>query len=460
MKKLFLLTTTLLLIGSAQAQLSPAFTARLQTVLDSICNRYHIRGTSAAVLVPGAGTWKGVNGISYTGRPMTSDMLLGVGSNTKTYMATLMLLLEEQGRLSIDDTIGKWFMNQPHVPGSITIRQLLNHTSGLYDYTQHPDFQDSLFEDPARIWQPEAMLQFIDTPYFAPGLRHEYSNTNYLLAGLIVKRMTNQPLSAVLRQYVLAPGGLNNTILFPDEAPTADVAYPWSYVGNGSYQEDLFNVYGYSNNAFFSMANSAGAIMTTAEENAQFWHRLIAGNILSPASMSKLHTYVPVASTVGYGLGIYRYKNAFSGHTIYTHGGTLVGYINENAVDSVTGVTITVLTNQDSIRNNLLLGIVVRALHNVTLQMPPMAVAEAQAQAAGIRCYPNPAQGVLHMAYTGKAVRPSFQLVDITGRTAAVVQLNNGENTLATAGLAPGIYQAFLQSPDQGRVYVQKVVIE
>lgn len=459
MKKYLLLSVlaTFLFTQSLYAQVPPGLSARLQTVLDSVCNRLHIKGTSAAVLIPGVGTWKGVNGVSHAGQPITTDMMFGIGSNTKTYVAALMLQMEERGQLSIDDTIGRWIQNQPNISGAITIRQLLNHTSGLFDYTQAPHWVDSVFADVTRIWQPEEVYQFIGAPYFTPGLKHDYCNTNYLLAGLIIKQVMNQSAGTALRSSIFTPQSLNNTIFFPEQSTSLPIPHAWSYKFIGSL-EDLTST-GYSHNAMFSMASTAGCIMTTAEENVQFWHKLFSGQIINSTSMDKMRTFVgiPGTSIATYGLGLYRYRN-FNGRVIYSHGGTNIGFINENAVDSASGVVITALTNQDSIRNNTLLNNVVRALHKViTIDAPPTAIPQTNA-VTGIRLYPNPATTVLHIHNEQDGM--VCILTDIAGKTAITTPLKKGMNDVPVTQLNNGFYTATFQAADGRRVSHQPILIQ
>lgn len=434
MKKLLLSALLFCLsLPTLHAQLSPAYAARLQTVFDSVCNRYHLKGASAAVLVPGAGTWKGVFGESHAGAPITSGMLFGIGSNTKTYVAALMLDLQEDGLLSLNDTVGKWLQNKPHINGQITIRQLLNHTSGLFNYTEHPDFSDSMEADFTRVWQPEEVLQFVDAPLFAPGTSWSYSNTNYLVAGLIIKAVMNQPFEVTLRSRFLAPHGLSNTVYFPHEPANAPVPHAWYYTG--SSQIDLMDVFGYDNTSNFSLAGTAGAIMATAEDNVQFWSKLISGQLITPASFNEMQQLIPLNSNTGYGLGIFRIRG-FNARTIYSHGGTNIGYINENLADSLSGVCISVLTNQDSISNNTLLYSVIRALHRVTVN-PPTAVAAVATDR--LRVYPVPATDYIYVAgLTGAALQCG--LYDAAGRLVASGTMNGGNGRLEVAAVPAGVY--------------------
>jgi D-alanyl-D-alanine carboxypeptidase len=462
-KVIFTLSLLLVALSHVTAQLSSAYTTRLQFVLDSVCIKQHIKGASVAVLVPGVGTWKGVYGESYTGQNITTDMLLGIGSNTKTYTSSTMLKLQEEGKVSLDDTIGTWLHSQPNINGQITIRQLLNHTSGIYNYTENPAFGDSIVNDFNRVWQPEDMLQFVDTALFTPGTSWSYSNTNYLIAGIIIKQILGQPMNTTFHDYIFTPQGLNNTIFFPADAPTATVARPWSVDFSGTSLEDLTAVYGYSNTSMFSAAYTAGAIMQTAEDNVNFWYKLISGNIINSGSLSQMLNFVHIGywavgsgHNIGYGLGIFKYQNYMNGHTIYTHGGTNIGYINENMVDSVTGVCISVLTNQDSISNSQLMTGLEKALHKVTITMSPTEVAVFNESKLDV--YPNPATNFITVNIANASRPAQFNLYDINGKCVISEKITEDRTVISAQKLLPGIYVAQLYT-DNILISTEKIQI-
>jgi hypothetical protein len=114
-------------------------------------------------------------------------MLFTLGSNTKTYTSSVVLKLHELKLLNLSDTIGKWFANNPNINGKITITQLLNHTSGVASYTENAAFWELVNADLTKKWTPEEIVPYIPAPSFALGTRWEYSNSNFLLAGLIIK---------------------------------------------------------------------------------------------------------------------------------------------------------------------------------------------------------------------------------------------------------------------------------
>jgi D-alanyl-D-alanine carboxypeptidase len=420
---------------ASYAQIPPAYAARLQQVLDSTCNLLQIKGASAAVYVPGSGMWKGVYGESYSGQPITSNMAVPLNSNTKTYVSALMLKLQEDGKLRLDDSIGTWIQGYPNINGQITIRQLLNHTSGLYSYTDSAAFADSIEADFARIWQPAEMLQFVGAPLFAPGVGWSYSNTNYLLAGIIISQVTGKPVEQAIRVGLLTPQGLGNTWFYPQEPPTQPIPHFWFSDGMGGEVDG--QIFSYTPESFYSAASSAGALFSTAEDNAMFWHKLASGQIINAASLDEWRQTIPLTRTgIGYGLGMFRYP-FFNTHVVYEHGGTGAGAINENLVDSASGVSISVLTNQEKAGNNDLLYNVVIALHRVTLDQPT--AVGGVAGASSFELYPNPAKGRLIVQRPAAgAVR--YSITDALGQVVRTGSLEKDKEEIGIGALNSGLY--------------------
>jgi D-alanyl-D-alanine carboxypeptidase len=154
-------------------------------------------------------------------------MKFAIASNTKTFIAVLMLKLQEMNVLSLDDSLYKWIPNYQYVDSTITIRQLLNHTSGVFNYTTYPGFSNAM-SDTGRFWTPEEILTtFMNQQYFNPGAGFQYSNTNYILAGMIIKAATGNSVSYNLRQLILNPLNLNNTYLPVEESIPDTIAHGW-----------------------------------------------------------------------------------------------------------------------------------------------------------------------------------------------------------------------------------------
>ncbi|MES2560661.1 MAG: serine hydrolase [Bacteroidota bacterium] len=458
MKKQLLLLITVCLLGGAsviKAQISPFVAGRLQFTLDSVCNKYKIKGTSAAVLVPNVGIWKGTNGVSEAGVPLTSDMLLGMGSNTKTHIAAALLKMQEQQLLSLDDSIGKWIIGYPNINGQITIRQCLNHTSGLFDYMQADAINDSIFSNPSKIWKPEEILWMAKAPAFAPGTSWDYSNTNYIVAGIIISKVMNKPAFDAMRDLILTPHQLANTFNY-DEHGSRTVAHPWSTSMDGKTLIDMTTTPYLSN--LFSLANTAGSLITTAEDNVQFWYKLWSGQIVNAQSWKEMTTMQSLGGNDGYGLGIFLYSKKLNGRSFYCHGGTFFGFINENMVDTTSGVTISVLTNQDSVNNSGLMALVERALHKVTLNMPPTGIADMNGVSNPVTMYPNPASDQLNVD-AGNIKQGTIVIQDIMGRTLWSGEIAQQVTVINTAALPEGIVLVTCKDESSGIQQTQRVQI-
>jgi len=462
MKKFIFTLSIIFCIGGcfrSVAQISNATSQRLDMVFDSLCLKYTLKGASAAILVPNTGTWTRAYGESYAGAPIRKDMLMGIGSNTKTFVASLMLKLQEMKKLSLDDTIGKWVINKKNIRGQITIRQLLNHTSGIFSFTEHPHFFDSVNADPFRIWQKEELYGFVNAQYFTPGKGWRYSNTNYVLAGIIIEKVMNKPIETLLQEMIFTPQGLTNTFYFPQQAPSLEIAHQWSKSINNTSLIDLATI-GWSNNAMFSMASSAGAIMQTAEDNAKFWDKLLSSKIINQSSLNEMMTYADIGGGDGYGLGIFRYtKNVgINDRTFYSHGGTNIGFINENMVDSTSRICFSILTNQDDISNDDLLAVFISALQKVTIDMST-GIENIVYNERAIRVYPNPATNELYVDMEHLTRKMFINFYDISGKLVLSEEAFGNKTHISTELLGGGFYYFKLTSPEGLLITTQKIQI-
>lgn len=434
MRKLLLLLALTISISS-YAQIGGLYNHQLSTTFDSLCKKYNIKGATAAIYIPGDGMWERTYGVSHGTTPITSDMYMGIGSNTKTFAAVLMLKLQEQGKLDLDDTIGQWIQH-PNIPGSITIRQLLNHTSGLYSFTNNADINNFVVPPFTQVWTPDTVLSLVKAPVAAPGGSWDYCNTNYLLAGMIIRDVMGQPFEKTLRDELLTPNGLNETYFYPYEMPNGTIPHTWSNIlSAGNSMEDMMAIHNYSHSAFLSVAYSAGSIMSTARDNAKFWHLLVSGQLLNSTSMTELETLVPVAPGQGYGLGIFK-LNSFNNRAVISHGGTNFGFINDNIADKTSNVSISILTNQDSISNSILLGNVIRILHQITIQHTDV---NNISNDYSITVYPNPAKDQLFIKID-KTKNAVATIYSITGQLVKQQPLQTSQNTISIPDLPSGTY--------------------
>ncbi|MEU6714161.1 serine hydrolase domain-containing protein [Nonomuraea sp. NPDC046802] len=240
-----------------------------------------------------------------------------IGSNTKTFVAVVVLQLVGEGRLGLEDTVEQWLPGVVRGNGNdgrkITVRQLLEHTSGLYDYLADigPRDAESFERERLRRYTPEELV--------ATAMRHapadtprSYSNTNYVLAGMIVERVTGRAWGEEVERRVIRPLKLGNTSVPGKEAglprPHARAFQQWQ-PGGPLTDVTLFSPTSY---------DAAGSMISTTADLSTFFRALLGGRLLRPAQLTEMKT--------GYGLGLTQ-KTLSCGGVYWGHGGNAPGYI-------------------------------------------------------------------------------------------------------------------------------------
>lgn len=295
---------------------------RLQALLDDLV----ANGASGALarVDDGHHTWRLAAGAARLDprQPLTPAARLRVGSVTKTFVATVALQLVGAGRLGLHDTVERRLPGLVPNGDAITLRMLLGHTSGLFDYTDDPAFLRRVTEDPTRPATPRELISVATAhpPTFPPGTSWGYSNTNYIVTGLILEAATGRSVEQLVRQRILRPLGLRGTY-FPVGAP--DIA---GYHAHG-YAPPALTGAGYVDVTPFapSLAWAAGAIVSTTDDLHRFYAALLGGRLLRPAQLREMTTTVPVLPTLGYGLGLFTARRACG--TVWGHDGGIPGYV-------------------------------------------------------------------------------------------------------------------------------------
>ena len=206
----------------------------LTAAISRVMRQASIPGAIVGVWRPGAGPYVKAFGVrdKATGRPMMTNLRIRIGSETKTFTGTALLELVDQGKVSLDSPIGTYLAGVPH-GNAITIRELAEMRSGLFNYTANPAFVRAWLGHPRRVWTPRQLLaySFGKPLQFAPGTHYNYSNTNTVLLGLVVEKVSHQPLATYIKQRVLEPEHLTHTSFPSDDAfpsPHAQGYTDWS----------------------------------------------------------------------------------------------------------------------------------------------------------------------------------------------------------------------------------------
>jgi D-alanyl-D-alanine carboxypeptidase len=324
----------------------PRTGAALQAPLDAwLLRDAGRRGVSAAVMLADGTLWTGTAGLARTGEPLRSDHQIAVGSITKTATAALVLRLAEEGRLTLDDTIGRWRLGLAHVPPQLTLRQLLNHTCGLANYTLHPEFAATLSLEPARRFAPREVLElFLAPPVFAPGERTEYTNSAFVVLGLVAEAADGRAVAEQWRARLWGPLGLAEVFLPPDEAARGAVANAW-VGGSPSTQREVDPL---ANVAGFSSRWAAFGLVATPREMARWARALFGGPVLSAESRREMQSVVPgsgeIPQETGSGLGVRRY--GYDGREQWGHSGAAAEGSSIVLHEPASGVTLALAMNQ------------------------------------------------------------------------------------------------------------------
>ena len=300
---------------------------QMQNVLDNGIAKYDVNGVSATVIFTDGKIWNGVSGISHDTVFIKPDMLFAIGSITKNFIAALTLTLVEENVLSLNDPLSKWLPSYPYVDSNITIRQLLNHTSGLYMFWDNQQIWDDLKKDRTKYWLPEEVLEYIKEPYFKAGEGWRYSNTNYLLLAMIINKATGSNLSTELKRRFCKPLGITDIFMSQEEPLPARQAHV--YGDNFQPGSQIRDITFFPRTSHESITYGSSGIFTTSRDLAIWSHALFGGKILKQELLDEMLTFIefsPVANMRAYGLGVQEFTKGFSlGMTGIGHGGGNIG---------------------------------------------------------------------------------------------------------------------------------------
>ncbi|MFC0431934.1 serine hydrolase [Kutzneria buriramensis] len=340
--------------GLAQAAPAVADTGTLQQQVDAIHDTAVV-GVLASVTA-GHGSRSARAGVAdtATGSPVPLDAEFRIGSVTKTFVATVVLQLVGEGRLSLDDTVARWLPGVVEGSGNdgagITIRELLEHTSGIHDYVDDlPGLASTagFRADRFRTYAPEQLvaLAMRHPPVFLPGAGASYSNTNYILAGMIINRVTGRSWAHEVDARIIRPLGLSHT--------TTPGAFPFVL---GPHAEGYSN-FGAGDPIDVTVANpsmfdAAGSMISTAGDLSRFLAALVGGRLLAPAQLAAMETTIVAPQLEAlwpgarYGLGLGWFPLSCGGG-YFGHPGDVPGYHTWDAISPRAGRTVVVLATGD-----------------------------------------------------------------------------------------------------------------
>jgi D-alanyl-D-alanine carboxypeptidase len=272
--------------------------------------------------------------------PVKVDDEFRIGSVSKSFVAVVVLQLGQEHKLSLEDPVARWLPGLVPNGDKITVRMLLNHTSGIANYEEHPDYLAPYLKgDLGHVTTPAQLVRMGTSqgPLFAPGTSSAYSNTNYTVAGLIVEKVTGTTLGDQLAQRIFGPLKLRSTSLPTQPEITGPHAHGYFVLG----QPPATDVTTFSP----SIGWAGGGIVSTTEDVTAFYQALLGGRLLEPAMLAEMMTVVPGANGEMYGLGLA--QRVLPCGTVWGHGGNFPGYLMESYSNAAGDHQVTVAYNLD-----------------------------------------------------------------------------------------------------------------
>jgi D-alanyl-D-alanine carboxypeptidase len=325
-------------------------------VLDRTVADGTIPGAVASVNIPGFQTWHGASGLASPerGSAMTPDTRVRIASISKSFTAAVALQLVEEGVLSLDDPLSTWFPDLVPAASAITVRSLLQHTSGLYDYLEDRRYVALPYQDPGRAFAPNELVAYAAqfAPSFQPNAPDawDYSSTNFVILGMVIEQATGNSLASEMRTRIFEPLGLESTFFVPDEAVEEPFATGHS---RGSMQREVA----------MSFAYATANVVSTAGDVNRFGRALFAGELLGDEARALMLEFVSGKGqynmpTLGYGLGVMRNQlpvgRSAEVATVYGHIGGFGGFRSALWHAPNSGITVSLGVNQGATDPNLL----------------------------------------------------------------------------------------------------------
>lgn len=441
--------------AAAQMASNPEIRTELARILESQHQLQGQVGLVAAVRFPDGSIWTGVEGWAnpVTGEELLPDNRFGFASITKTFVAAVVLQLVDEGLLSLDDPLGQHVGPFRYVNSGITIRQLLGHSSGVYNYTDHPDRVRIIREDLNRVWTPEEVLdRFLRPPLYFAGTGASYSNSNFLLLHTVIEAVTGNTLGDELRARVIEPHGLNETTFGGDEPPNGTVATTWSDINGNGTLDDFRELYlAVSHN---SARAAPGSMFSTVSDIARWAKHLFDPSMFSAGTRRDLLDWHPLSGVgavwTGYGQGVQQFS--FAGTEAWGHSGWINGSRSIMVYAPDLGFSVAAVDNDATSNHHLTASAFVEYLR--VLDYTSTSNAEIPTVPPEPSIYPNPASpgNVLRISGVSEA---QLELFDLLGRRVASVRVS--AETLELNRTSPGTYFWRLIGP--GRTATGRLVV-
>ena len=329
----------------ADSSTANANNARYNQLLTEITSS-GVPGIVMSIYKPGDGIWLGASGKAdlRNNVPMKPCHISRVGSTVKTFTAVTILKLQEEGKLQLDDKasmyLPAWAIHKIANADKATIRQLLNHSSGIFNYIRNAQFQTASLNDLIKEWKPVELLDYArgKHAYFEPGTDTYYSNTGYIFLGMIIEKVTGKPFWQVFQEKIFTPLGLTSTSFAATNKVPANIVRGYvDFYGNLQVTDATY----FSGWDYYT---ADGGLISNVYDMNIFIQRLFSGNIINTFSMNEMLNSIAPKNIdtdffpIQHGLGIFKIATPYG--EAFIHSGDAIGYYATIAYFPATRTTI------------------------------------------------------------------------------------------------------------------------
>jgi len=450
-----------LFVSVSNGQFNSTFQAFLEESMIFIDEEVDPVGLSISVR-SGDKVWSRALGISSSEDSLTNSSKFGMGSITKTIISAAILKLMEENKLKLSDPLHFYLPSLENIDSTVTIKELLNHTSGISDFCKHPNFFDVVLADENQFYSysPEEVIeQFVLSKQFDRGTDQRYSNTNYILLGMIITEIADRPYYEEIFEIFDMEQKYPSISCPPFNSEMSELADVWSDLGQGIQN---ISELGVGLDGLFSAVGASGAFAGSASELSQWGYDLYSGNLLSESSMDSLFDYHPflLNGVDEYGLGVLNISTSCDVNTV-GHDGFLL-YTSDLSYSKDLDLSVAIITNDNGDGFSQIGGLatirdeIICAYENSLITSSEDIVEEVN-----VEIYPNPVSDIININLPQNFNQSvEVEVYDEIGSLVYTQKLqNDNQQTLQIhcfAEQAKGFY--FIKIFDQENAYTEKVI--
>ncbi|MFM9984734.1 MAG: serine hydrolase [Flavobacteriales bacterium] len=418
-----------------KAQIDENLVQQLQSLLDARVESYGNNGVSACLIMPNGDLWQGTAGVGAMDLAMTDTTVFHGASTTKMNIATLVLLMAQDGLIYLNQTWDYYLNLNVDFDPAITVRQLLSNTSGIKDYLETSTAGDLITADFNHAFTPTEILENVvdGTPDFAAGTDFHYSTSNYVLAAMIAESVSSNSLEEELRTRIWTPLGMHHTYFGGFESYAEPTSGVWWDFGSG-----VMNYSAVSQTSMLTFGYGGANIVSTPTDLAKFVRAVVSGGFLSESSMTEMLTFSSWSYgdwPAGYGLGIHN-AYAFGENSVLGHDGYYTNMTDMfHSLDY--GFTLVTMTNTQTSWFAIFNEMYEVISESITEQV------EQTESAVSLELFPNPTSGLITLVSNkGNGFIGSVCVFDALGKLVYTTtnDQNNARLVVNLNALGSGIY--------------------